>query len=338
MVELESMAQFAAAHDPGSQEADEKTIRRWQELFGYSYSEAAAKIESHRRDICRNPVSDTHWDLVHVEKEAQGYDREAYEHACQLFVSQQTRTRLTRQDLPRLVHQARAVSNRYLLKMEGPLHSIDSIKAIPCLSDGDTGFSELRLIAGTDDSGSPANFCIVDAIMKHSIEKWLSSTNSPFQATFVRYSKADRALSSASHFPTIGRDTTLPQHRLVSDSAPPSPAQDEYPVWYFFYGTLVNPDVLRRVLSLDDDAKPPIYRPARITGGALLVWGGKYLALVDATERSTVEGYAFLVLSSEQEDALRCYETDQYEVVRCEIRMLDNDTAVKGLTFRFIFA
>ncbi|KAK4237760.1 hypothetical protein C8A03DRAFT_34233 [Achaetomium macrosporum] len=329
MDELESMARLAVEHDAGPAEADDITIQKWQALFGYSYSEAAKKIEGHRRDMCRNPVTDARWDLVRDEKQAQGYDKEAYEHAC--LISQQTR--VAQQEPFTLPVKA---ASKYLLKMEGPLHSIEAIRAITRFSDRDTGVSELRLVAGTDDSGLSASFCIVDAATKQNIQTWLSSAEPLFQPIFVRYSKADKALSSTSHFPTIGLDTTLPQHRLGSDSALPSPAQDEYPVWYFFYGTLRDPAVLRRVLQLNDDAELLMYRPAKITGGVLTQWGGKYMALVDATEMSTVVVSAFLVLTSEQEDVLRCYETDKYEVVRCEIRMLDDNTVVKGLTWRFI--
>ncbi|KAK3353324.1 hypothetical protein B0T25DRAFT_544246 [Lasiosphaeria hispida] len=330
--ELESMAQSAADHDAAPEEADEIGIQRWQKLFNCSYSEAAKKLQEHRAGICRNPVSDAHWELVRADKEAQGYDKEAYEYSCQLLVSQQSR-----RDSDHRIAATNAVStSTYLFKLEGPLHSISAIRAAGCLSDNDDGVS--KLIACVDDSGLPANFCIIEATTKHNILVWLSSEKSPFQPTFVRYSKADKALSSASHCPTLGVDTTLPQHRLTSSAALPSPGQDEYPVWYFFYGTLADPAVLRGLFWMGDDAEPPIkYRPAKIVGGTLTTWGGKYRALVDATtEDSTVEGSAFLVLTKDQEDALRCYETDKYEVVRCKMEMLDSDgTTVRGLTFRF---
>lgn len=41
-----------------------------------------------------------------------------------------------------------------------------------------------------------------------------------------------------------------------------------------------------------------------------------------------------MVEREEMEDALRCYETDKYEVVRCEIGMKDDKSVAKGLTFR----
>jgi len=61
------------------------------------------------------------------------------------------------------------------------------------------------------------------------------------------------------------------------------------------------------------------------------------MALVDAENTgSNLEESAFLVHMKEKEDALRLYKTDKYEVVRCTIRMLDDETMVRGLTFRFV--
>ena len=45
-------------------------------------------------------------------------------------------------------------------------------------------------------------------------------------------------------------------------------------------------------------------------------------------------GSAYQVSSKEHEDALRIYETENYEVVRCMIAMADE--VVHGLTFRFV--
>lgn len=73
-----------------------------------------------------------------------------------------------------------------------------------------------------------------------------------------------------------------------------------------------------------------------MAGGEIKTWGnGKYNALVDGTERSCVEGSTFLVVSKEDEDALRKYETSAYEVVRCSFEM-DGGKLVDGCTFRFV--
>lgn len=65
-------------------------------------------------------------------------------------------------------------------------------------------------------------------------------------------------------------------------------------------------------------------------------WRGKYKALVDGGEGDVVEGVAFEVEGGEEEEALRFFETEMYEVVRCGIRMGGGGGKVLGgLTFRF---
>lgn len=219
----------------------------------------------------------------------------------------------------------------YLLKMEEPLADLDTVK----MAAGRT-MSKMAEIPGTDDEGNPTKFCVVDRAAKASIEGWLATEKRfpLFQPTFIPYSRADKSLSSFSLAPTLGIDTTLPHLRIGSAAtAEPTPTQNQYPVWYFFYGTLGDPDVLKRLLGVVD----PIYRPASVAGGKLIEWGGKYKALIDAPGPGlAVEGVAFMVESEEVEDALRCYETDKYEVVRCEIGMKDDESVAKGLTFRFV--
>jgi len=39
----------------------------------------------HRRQQRRERITDDHWELVRTEKEALGYDREAYEHNLSLL-------------------------------------------------------------------------------------------------------------------------------------------------------------------------------------------------------------------------------------------------------------
>ncbi|KAK5626389.1 hypothetical protein RRF57_002104 [Xylaria bambusicola] len=42
---------------------------------------AAQEIQIHRSNLSRPRVSDSHWELVRVEKEARGFTREAYEYS-----------------------------------------------------------------------------------------------------------------------------------------------------------------------------------------------------------------------------------------------------------------
>ncbi|KAM7197908.1 hypothetical protein V8F20_006356 [Naviculisporaceae sp. PSN 640] len=314
MDELENLAS-AFSHQP-ELEADDATIAKWQRLFGYSASEAAKQLHEHRASILP-AVSNEHWELVRAEKEAQGFDKEAYQHFCQ--AQSQSKTRTT--PVPKSCRKAA----NYLLKMEGPLVDLDTIRTVGRI------MSKMTEIPGSDDQGNQTKFCVVPLSAKAHIEGWLAQKGTPFQPTFVPYSRADKSLSTISRAPTLGVDTTLPQLRFDSNATEPQPTQSQYPVWYFFYGTLADPDVLKRLLGVVD----PIYRPASVTGGRLVEWGGKYKALID-WPGSAVEGAAFLVESEEIEDALRCYETDKYEVVRCDIGMKDDKSLVKGLTFRFI--
>lgn len=43
------------------------------------------------------------------------------------------------------------------------------------------------------------------------------------------------------------------------------PAQHEYPVWYFFYGSLADHGILSRVLGVSGDC--PVLKPASVAGG-----------------------------------------------------------------------
>lgn len=115
------------------------------------------------------------------------------------------------------------------------------------------------------------------------------------------------------------------------------PQQNEFPVWYFFYGTLANPSILSRVLERPEEANLPVLYPASVNGGVVRTWAGKYRALVDSPsghKSSIVMGYAYLVQSKEEEDHLRIYETDKYDVVRCDIDFGCTHRIEKGLTFR----
>jgi hypothetical protein len=63
-----------------------------------------------------------------------------------------------------------------------------------------------------------------------------------------------------------------------------------------------------------------------------MIWG-RYFTLVDGTVRDFVPGWTYLVEIREHEDRPRWYETNNYEVVRCEI--WGRGSKVPGLTFKF---
>ncbi|OJJ86505.1 gamma-glutamylcyclotransferase family protein [Aspergillus glaucus CBS 516.65] len=75
----------------------------------------------------------------------------------------------------------------------------------------------------------------------------------------------------------------------------------EYPVYYFFYGTL------KRNLDLPEEEEPKL-RPAKVIGYALAKWGD-YPALIDGEQGQVVSGSAWLVKDEEQARKLAYYET-----------------------------
>lgn len=301
----------------------EGDIARWQQLFKYPRSQAWDLIERHRNDISRQRIPDELWQMVRENKEAAGYDCEAYEHELAIAGISKAKPDVGQEKtVTNSPSQAHAI---YLLKLEGPLGTPEKVREA-------TSSAELpEVIQGSGDGGDAA-FCRVNGNEKIAIALWLGRQKSSFNPTFVRL-PGKAKLSADSAYPTLGLELTLPQNRPVADDIVFRPMQNEFPVWYFFYGTLAEPVILTSQLSLSED-DDPVLKPATILGGELKTWGGKYRALVDGTAHSQVEGSAYLVPCREHEDALRIYETEKYEVVRCEIVM--GEERVMGCTFRFV--
>lgn len=221
--------------------------------------------------------------------------------------------------------QPQDLKSTYLVKLDGPLGTVSRVQELA---------SMLHLpqqVEGSGDVSGEASFCFVNGVEKRAIIRALS--NNSFTPTFVHINKAEKALSRDSAAPCLGYDATLPHHRVTELAHDFLPAQNQYPVWYFFYGTLANPDLLVDKLGL---CVRPRLRPATVGEANIRTWGGKYKALVDGD--SLVTGWTYKVTSAAHEDALRYYETSQYEVVRCAILMNDTNKRVWGLTFRFIGA
>ncbi|KAI1455953.1 hypothetical protein F4805DRAFT_434042 [Annulohypoxylon moriforme] len=133
---------------------------------------------------------------------------------------------------------------------------------------------------------------------------------------------------------SVSQDITNSENTTesVCTTAPTSPSRFT-PTIYFFYGTLTQPDVLKRVLDLDHD--PPI-RPAKIIGYSLTKWGD-YKALIDGESGEEVAGVAYEVRSPEHEYKLAYYETNAYKLVPCLIEFTDErrPTQILGSTFKY---
>ncbi|KAF4996808.1 hypothetical protein FGRMN_4284 [Fusarium graminum] len=105
------------------------------------------------------------------------------------------------------------------------------------------------------------------------------------------------------------------------------------PLYYFFYGTLANTDMLKGVLDLSDE---PELRQAKIVGYSLTSWG-QCKALIDGKPGEEVLGYAYEVQSPEHEYKLAYYETNAYELAPCLIQFTDGNepSQIVGRTFMY---
>ncbi|KAL4791752.1 hypothetical protein BDV19DRAFT_392821 [Aspergillus venezuelensis] len=182
-------------------------------------------------------------------------------------------------------------------------------------------------VEGAAETGE-ATFCFINVAEKCALTAALSKRAAAFNRTFIHINRAEKAFSTHCQAPCLSYDTSLPPGASENGHVY-VPAQNQYPVWYFFYETLADTEVLSEKLDLDT---PPDLRPATVQG-CMQLWAGKYKALVDGDE--TISGWTYNVVSAEHEDMLRYYETDQYGIVRCRIFMQDKDEYIMGLTFRF---
>lgn len=99
----------------------------------------------------------------------------------------------------------------YLILLEGILSSPESIQDAINLAEPPRA---VQAASGTQE----AIFCIIDGNIKQSIETWLWRQKSTLRPIFVRLSKgkAKKNLVANSMYPTLGLESTLPQHRFSS--------------------------------------------------------------------------------------------------------------------------
>ncbi|KAK7736480.1 hypothetical protein SLS63_003458 [Diaporthe eres] len=100
---------------------------------------------------------------------------------------------------------------------------------------------------------------------------------------------------------------------------------------YFFYGSLMDPSVLRRVLNL---AERPRLRPASIVGYHVKMWGPyPALTLTDEAAGPVVRGMAYEIKGSKKKDRLAAYETGNYREHKCLVSVDGSEEKVFGNTF-----
>ncbi|ROV93306.1 hypothetical protein VSDG_06897 [Cytospora chrysosperma] len=102
------------------------------------------------------------------------------------------------------------------------------------------------------------------------------------------------------------------------------------PPTFFFYGSLMDPDVLR-VIAVTS-AEPELHK-ASIKGFKLKMWGF-YPTLIPGSADDTVQGMYWQAENTRQRDLLQRYETHRYKPAPCEISIEgEGRTIENGLTF-----
>ena len=316
--ELEAMAEVL---DTAVSEV-EHTARRWQKLFNMDHSEAVAAITNFRSDLNRVRLTTAQWHIM--APSGTEHDKESFE-----FFLEAEKHRVAQRP-PQTTNASHRPTNPNLRWIFRPVHPLDTTAKIKQALKY-TG--ELEVVTEAQTS---QEFVICDLQLKQQICHFLQTEAPHAKPTFVEHSLATKQLSCSSRLPTLGVDTTMPQFRSDPTILYDHVGQRDWPVPYFFYGSLTDADRLTRLLGLVE--VPRLHR-ATIQGGILREWKGvqghAYKALVDASPEHIVHGHVFEVQDENQEQALRSYETARYEVVRCAIH-IEGGKVIQGLTFRFV--
>lgn len=138
--------------------------------------------------------------MVCYEKEADGFDREAYEHEIELG-RRKTSKELCGLPVGPSVSQASSNST-YILKLGGPLDTAAKVQEAASLE------AAPAILTSTGDVGD-ANFVKIDSTAKDAILVCLFKNGTDFAPTFVRVSKSGKNLSQHTLYPTRGLDSTL---------------------------------------------------------------------------------------------------------------------------------
>lgn len=101
------------------------------------------------------------------------------------------------------------------------------------------------------------------------------------------------------------------------------------PVYYFFYGSLMDEQRLTGVLRLNS---PPVLRPASIVGYSIKMWG-PYPALISGPPGNIVNGMVYEVQRENHEKRLAYYETNAYKCTSCFINPGTGGEQIVGKTF-----
>ncbi|KAG9597736.1 hypothetical protein KCU77_g5472, partial [Aureobasidium melanogenum] len=199
MGELERMG--ANAIDSFEDDPSEIDIKRWQALFSMTHEDAQHNLKTYRENLDRRRISAELWYGVETSKEAQGFDREAYEY--DLFCRSKVNST---GGAPTTTSACSWPPTNVLrgLLLGGPLSTPEEVR--------DTaGFTPTVVTAKSEKSET--SFCYVTADQERRIRQGLSDRGIiGFEPCFITVNIAAKDLSA---LPKLGvNDPTLPQHRL----------------------------------------------------------------------------------------------------------------------------
>lgn len=128
------------------------------------------------------------------------------------------------------------------------------------------------------------------------------------------------------------KEIMLARHRDIPHN--PYISLLQYPVYYFFYGSMADPATLKRTLNLDETAK---LHEAYIVGYTVARKDGRP-ALIDGPQGEVVKGYAYFVGSEAEGKKLREGHPKQCRVAPCLVHFLDGNkvTRISGNVFKHV--
>jgi hypothetical protein len=110
--------------------------------------------------VTRERIADNHWALVKDEKEALGYDREAYEHSLQL-------SKIFKGQSATIPTVGADGATMLLFRLGGLLDSAEKVKEI-------AGMDELPVVQDGINETGIVKFCLVEEGTKKKLEEWLA--------------------------------------------------------------------------------------------------------------------------------------------------------------------
>ena len=145
--------------------------------------------------------------------------------------------------------------------------------------------------------------------------------------------KSSRPASTVPPPPLVYSEQSEPTDRahywqFPKETRTNAPGEPFHPFHMFFYGSLMDPEVLQAILNLPE---LPTTRPATIFGFRIKMWG-IYPALIPC-HSGTVTGTVWKVTSEAHFDRLAAYETVAYKWDECDAVLEDGEVLGNCRTF-----